>query len=263
MRKVIALLTDFGLEDNFVGIMKGVILRINPAARLVDLSHAIEPQNIREGALALQSAYRYFPRGTIFLAVVDPGVGSARAALIVKSKGYLFLGPDNGILAPVISDEGKVDVYSIANDRYFLKPVSRTFHGRDVFAPVAAHLSLGRHPRQFGRRLHNYRRLPIPEPRVDRGKGSISGEVIDVDRFGNLLTNIRETDLKPSRGKIVAVVKGRTIQGLSLSYAHAKRGELLAVIGSKGYLEISRNLGSAKDLLRTGIGQTVVVRWDR
>jgi len=256
MKKTIALLTDFGLADNYVGIMKAVILNINPNAIIVDISHAVPPQNIRQGALTLKSAYRFFPAGTIFLGVVDPGVGSKRNAVIIKTNKYIFVGPDNGIFSPVVEQEGHTTVYTITNDHYFLKPVSNTFHGRDIFAPAAAHISKGVALAKFGRRQKGYVQLPLSKPFVDRRSKMVKGEVMDIDRFGNLITNIETKHLSSSS---YVKIKKRVIPQVAKAYSHVKKGQLLAVIGSKGYLEIAVNEGSAQNRLHAKRGDKVMV----
>jgi len=254
-RPTIALLTDFGLQDNYVGIMNGVILNINPDVQIVDITHEIPAQDILQGALALKSAYSYFPHGTIFVGVVDPGVGSKRKPILVVTKQYYFLGPDNGLLSPIIEEEKSVKIFSITSEKYFLKPVSNTFHGRDIFAPVAAHLSKGLAPARFGKVQKDFVRLKIPRPTVqDR---HIIGEVIAIDRFGNLITNIEEKLFNGFKGKFQVKIKNVLIKGLSPSYFSVKAGEPLVVIGSKGYLEISVNQGSAKECLKAGLGDKV------
>jgi S-adenosyl-L-methionine hydrolase (adenosine-forming) len=257
--KTIALLTDFGLNDHYAGTMKGVILSIQANVQVVDLCHHIKPQDIVHGALVLKSAYRFFPKKTIFVAVVDPGVGSARGKIILKTKDYVFVAPDNGILSLVAEIEKQTRFYEITNDRYFLKPASDTFHGRDIFAPVAAYLTKGLSPLTFGNKIQNIVRLKWPNPLIDRKHKRISGEVVHIDRFGNLVTNISEKDLKRFRGRFSIHIKNKSISQLSHSYAEAKKGQLLGIIGSMGFLEIAANGRSAGRRLKVLKGERVKI----
>ncbi len=186
--RVITLLTDFGAQDAYVGIMKGVIAGMNPFADIIDICHNVPPQDIFSGAYLLYTAYKYFPKKTIHVAIVDPGVGSKRDILCVETENYLFLSPDNGLLSFVIQEERPKSIHRVTNDKYFLPALSSTFHGRDVFAPVAAHVSLGVKPRQLGIEINRLAQLEMPVP-VHKN-GQVGGEVISVDRFGNLITNI-------------------------------------------------------------------------
>ena len=244
--KTIALLTDFGLTDNFVGVMKGVILKINSRVRLVDITHQVAAHDIAEAAFLLKGSYKYFPRGTIFLVVVDPGVGSKRRPIIIRSKNYLFVGPDNGVLEPAACADGIREIVAIENKRYFLKPVSGTFHGRDIFAPVAAYLSKGQKPNVFGRLLDSLKQSGIPLPEVS--KGTLKGEVVYIDRFGNLVTNIDEGLFKHFRRnkKFKIKIKDTKIDSLAGSYEAVRPGKPLAIFGSFGSLEISVNKGRAE-----------------
>lgn len=257
--RTIALLTDFGSSDNFVGVMKGVILDINPRLNLVDISHNVKPQDISSAAFLLKGSYRYFPRQTIFLAVVDPGVGSKRNPLIIRSKNYFFVGPDNGVLSLAAKEDGIKEVIAIENKRYFLKPLSDTFHGRDIFAPVCAYLSKGRRCACFGRALDSIRELNIPEPRIDKNR--LKGEVIYIDRFGNLITNIDKNLFIPfTQNKNFKIrIKDRELDSVATSYQAVKAGRLLAVFGSFGFLEISINGGSARNSLGAKKGTIVSI----
>jgi len=235
---IIALLTDFGLNDNFVGVMKGVIYRINPEAKIVDISHQVESHNICDAAFLLKSSYPYFPGGTVFLIVVDPGVGSERKAIIVETEKYLFVAPDNGVLSFLTKRDIK-RIIQITNQEYFLKPVSHTFHGRDIFAPVTAYLSKGENVDKFGPRIKKIERIEFPEPQVKNNR--LVGEVIYVDRFGNLITNInQDTFLRFIEGKKFQIVIGKAkILKISSSYQEGKEGLPIAVFGSFDNLEIS------------------------
>lgn len=257
---VITLLTDFGLADFFVGAMKGVILSIHREAVIVDLTHLIPPQDIYAAALTLADSYATFPEGTIHVAVVDPGVGSERRAVLIETARYFFLGPDNGLFTLVLEDEAPRRTIHITAERFFRHPVSRTFHGRDVFAPVAAWLSRGVDPSTFGPEIADLVRLPIP--RVERlGEKRWCGQVIHVDRFGNLITNVmaREIPVEALRvgGKIF--VNGHEVSALRTHYQEAAPGELFALIGSTGRVEISIRQGSAATTLGVGRGARVEI----
>lgn len=270
-RPVVTLLTDFGLEDSYVGAMKGVILSLCPEAQLVDLSHQVPPQDVRKGALLLASAFAYFPAGTVHLAVVDPGVGAERRPVAVQGCGHLFVAPDNGLLTLVLdrldpegvtsgNTEGRpvlstMRAVHLTEQGFWRQPLSRTFHGRDLFGPVAAHLANGVPLEQLGRPVSALRVLPLPRPHR-QADSSIAGCVLDVDRFGNLVTNIRSVDL--SSENVQVEIAGRRIHGLSESYA-AGTG-LLAVINSGGYLEVALTNGSAARELGVGRDEPVVVR---
>ncbi len=256
---VITLLTDFGYRDAYVGVMKGVILGLNPQVQLVDLSHAVAPQDILGGALVLQSAWRYFPPGTIHLAVVDPGVGSARRGLAAATAGHLFVGPDNGLFSLVFAQQPPHTVVSLAERGYFLPEVSATFHGRDIFAPVAAHLSLGVPLTALGPALAEPVRLDVPSPRMEAA--AIHGQVLTWDHFGNLITNIPCQDLQRWRqGRPVRVwVADRLIPHWVATYSQAPVGDLLALGGSHGYLEIACREGNAAALLQASPGTAVRV----
>ena len=246
---IITLTTDFGLRDPYVGIMKGVILSINPAARPVDITHHIRAGSIFQASNIIQEAYSFFPEGTIHVAVVDPGVGSLRRLLLVETDAYLFVGPDNGIFWPVITSPGSRKTIEITRKEYFLPHITHTFHGRDIFAPVAAHLSLGVPPAEMGRPLNDPVPLPVPKPRQSRE--SLSGQVIRVDHFGNLITNIRRQDLDRFAGQdpFVIHVGDLRVTGIRKTYADVRAGEPLAMIGSSGLMEIAVNLGRACDRL--------------
>jgi S-adenosyl-L-methionine hydrolase (adenosine-forming) len=248
---VISLLTDFGTDDAYGGIMKGVILTIAPKAQLIDITHQISPQNLIQAAYQIHSAYRYFPKGTVHVIVVDPGVGSQRSILAVAADEHFFLAPDNGVLTLIIEKSPICRVVKVENELFFLTPVSNTFHGRDIFAPVAARISLGTDIAKLGSNFSPAEvvRLSLPKP-IPIGKGKFAGTIIDIDRFGNLITNIDEVMIRSllsqSSGNIVVHIKGHIIAGLSGSYADASPGTPLAILGSRGYLEISVNRGNAK-----------------
>lgn len=245
---VITLLTDFGTRDTFVAEIKGVILSINPSVTIVDITHEIEPFNIIEGAMKLNSAQRYFPRGTIHLAVVDPGVGSSRKGIIIKTDKALFVGPDNGVLSLAVKEHSLKEIYEIT-----LPVRGSTFHGRDLFAPVAARLSRGESPESMGKRIDDFVRLSFPEPEID--KRGIKGEVIIIDRFGNAITNINEHILGNRRFRIR--IKDKDIP-LFKFYKEAGR-KTGALINSSGYLEIFKGQASARKALNIKLHDKVEV----
>ena len=250
----IAMLTDFGTRDYYVGAMKGVILNIDPRAVIVDLTHEIEPQNINAAAFILRACYRDFPAGTVFLCVVDPGVGSDRRRIIVESNGYFFVGPDNGLFSFVLNSESAV--CSIENDRFFHKPVSKTFHGRDIFAPVAAHLSNGVARGEFGPRINNPARLPNVDLR-QIGDDEFEATIIHIDRFGNLISSIpAEFAARPFE----LVIGNTRVTECHKTYAEAEPYKPFAIAGSAGFIEISVNSGSAAKLLGATVGSTVTIR---
>ncbi len=248
---VITLTTDFGLGDPYVGVLKGVILTINPLAVIIDLSHQVKPGGVIHGAAVLREAHPYFPRGAIHVAVVDPGVGGKRRPILVVAKNSLFIGPDNGIFWPIIGTLEDKKIYHLTNRKYFLDPISNTFHGRDIFAPAAAHLSMGVHPAQMGHVINDPVEFDFPAP--SQREDILTGQVIRVDHFGNLITNIRGEDLGRlvKRGEPVISVGDLTVEGLQKTYSSVAKGGALALIGSSGFLEISVNLGRACD--RAGV----------
>ncbi len=256
MNAIITLTTDFGRKDAYAGAMKGVILSVNPSARMIDLSHDIQPQNIREGAFVLASAYRFFPKGTIHVAVVDPGVGSGRKLICVKTPFAYFMAPDNGILTPVFETEKFFVTREISNRAFFRKKISSTFHGRDIFASSAAWLSKKNIFTRLGPVLKNVRRISWPQPRV--AKGRIIGEVLLVDHFGNLITNIKISHFGKRRRPTVQV--GKTgVRKWGQCYADGKPGQLMALLNSVDHLEIAVPNGSAAALTGAKIGVEVTV----
>jgi len=275
MSPIVTLTTDFGYDDAYVAAVKGAILNINPEATIVDVSHSIRPQDILQAAFILNGAYRYFPKQTVHVAIVDPGVGSDRRGVILKAPSAIFVAPDNGILSYIVDDLFSVNGQSvidqthgpteivfkkgleaaaITDPRFWRHPVSPTFHGRDIFAPVAAGLSLGISPYEFGEKINSLHVFPIAKPSVDPD-GAVIGQVLHVDRFGNLITNVRSSNLP---GKNITVeVGGHSIQGMSDYYAQGEG--IMAVVGSSGYLEISLRDGSACDFLDIGLGAEIRV----
>jgi len=273
MSPVITLTTDFGTGDAYVASMKGVILTINPKAVIVDICHSIEPQNILQAAFILSTACRYFPEGTIHLAVVDPGVGSQRKAVILKTPKAFFIAPDNGVLSYIIDELDTtpakpvhhfspnpeqrklgtgLEAITITNPDFRRKPVSTTFHGRDIFAPAAAHLSLGVSLQKFGDSLSHVFAFHIPRPLRDN-QGDLIGCILHIDNFGNLITNIKSGDLPGER--VTLTIGSRHIDGISRFYAE-KEG-LAAIIGSSGYVEISLKNGNAAAFLKTRVGDEI------
>lgn len=264
-RRVITLTTDFGLTDHFVGVMKGVILSIHPDVELVDISHEVGSYDINEGALTLAQSYRYFPPGTIHLVVVDPGVGSARRPILATTPRYHFVAPDNGVLSGIYEREDAVEVRHVTADHYWLKPVSHTFHGRDIFAPVAAWLSKGVEPSNFGDVINDYIRIALPKPtrREESGKWRVEGAVLRIDKFGNVITNLTPEDApelfrEPPPSFCIAI-NGHEVTTLRRSFADGHSSEVFAILGSSGYIEIGMNRGSAAQTLQAGRGAPVTV----
>jgi S-adenosylmethionine hydrolase len=258
LRPLIALLTDFGTRDAYAASLKGVIRCLNPEAELVDLTHEIPPQDIGAGAFVLATTAPYFPPGTIFLAVVDPGVGGSRRALAARSRGQFWVGPDNGLFTPVFG-EPEVAIVSLENPAYFRPQVSATFHGRDIFAPVAAHLSLGVDLERFGPPLTDPVVLAWPAPVF--APVAVQGEIIYVDRFGNLVTNLEGAALLAwlAGGEFLLKAGPLALDRLARTYAGGRPGELLALVGSHGYLEIACNGDSAAARLGAGVGLRVEI----
>jgi S-adenosylmethionine hydrolase len=272
MSAIVTLTTDFGLSDAYVAAMKGVILGINPGVRLVDICHTVKPRNIARAAFILGTAYPFFPGGTVHLVVVDPGVGSKRRSVILKTSSAFFVAPDNGVLSYIVeqsspgSDMGDTDslperqlgsgleAIAITRSQFWRSPVSPTFHGRDIFAPVAAHLSLGQPPSDFGEPITSLKTLTIARPQR-KPDGSLVGNILHSDTFGNLVTSIRCRDVLPVTGTLVTEVGGRIISGLVNTYAEGEG--LMALLGSSGYLEVSLRDGSARDLLGADVGDEV------
>jgi S-adenosylmethionine hydrolase len=258
-RPVIALLTDFGTRDHYAGTMKGVALTLCPDATLVDITHDIPPHDVLGGALELAAAYKYFPAGTIFLTVVDPGVGSQRRAIAADAGGYRFVAPDNGVLTLVLKESPPKRVVEITERRYARPTVSRTFEGRDRFAPAAAWLAKGIELTGLGRALSAWQTLTVPEAAA--GANQVIGEVLRVDRFGNLVTNIdrRTFDRFAEAGGIDVAAGAHSIPRMVATYAEADPGELCALFGSTEHLELAVNGGSAAERLQLGRGASVTV----
>lgn len=277
MRPVIAILTDFGARDPFVGVMKGVMRRLCPHAEFIDVTHEIAAQDLRQAAFSLLTSWRWFPSGTIFLCVVDPGVGGGRRALAASAGGCHFVAPDNGLLSWTLADSPPDLIVSAENSAWRLEDASHTFHGRDVFAPLAAHLACGVDPRDLGPVVSTIERLP--QPGLELHRDGLCAEVLHVDRFGNLVTSIGDCRwqgdgallLTPrfgsgaSRGlqadKLRIGLRGNAITGVHKTYGDARAGELLACIGSSGFLEVAINQGNAAQVLGLAVGDAVTVSW--
>lgn len=258
---VITLTTDFGTADWFVGTMKGVILGIAARASVIDITHDIEPGDIRSGAFAVMAGCRFFPRKTVHVAVVDPGVGSDRAAIAVETADYFFVGPDNGVLSWALARERIKNLRRLENGKYFRHPVSHTFHGRDIFAPVAAHLSTGVPMRQLGPAQADFVSLEWRQP-VQKPRG-IQGEVIWIDRFGNAITNIHEAELSQPGFQACTVWLGNRRLGRVQSFYQAvARGRPVAVIGSSGFLEVAVNRARADRSLGLKVGTRIRLEFD-
>lgn len=260
MKPIIALLSDFGSRDHYVGTMKGVILGICPDATLVDITHEIPPHDVMDGALELAAAYRYFPAGTIFVAVVDPGVGSARRGIAADTGDYRFVCPDNGLLTAVVRESPPKKIVELTERRYGRPTVSRTFEGRDRFAPAAGWLAKGIQLPALGRNVPEIQRIEIPQAEVT--DDAIGGAVLRVDRFGNAVTNVeRRTFEKFARdGAVQITAGGATVGRLVATYADIQNGEVCALFGSTDHLELAANAGSAADVLSLARGAAVDIR---
>lgn len=275
MSAVITLTTDFGQTDGYVAAMKGAVLGINPEAVLIDICHSIQPQNIPQAAFILSTVYEFFPARTIHLVVVDPGVGTERRAVILRTPHADFISPDNGVLSYIIrhyaskqadseryqlEQGGDMLAIAITRPEYWHSPVSTTFHGRDIFAPVAAHLSLGLPPSEFGEPVDTLVVLPAacPERLTD---GTLVGHILHIDSFGNLITDIKSNDLPKDTPELIVEVRDQEIKGISRAYGAGKG--LLALIGSSGHLEIALPSGNASSLLNVSAGDRVIISQTR
>lgn len=262
VRPIITLTTDFGLSDHFVGVMKGVILGIQPAARVIDISHGIRPYDISDGAFTIAQAYSYFPKRTIHVVVVDPGVGSARRPLLAEMAGQYFIAPDNGVLSMVVAreearGEPSIRVRHITAEKYFLKPLSRTFHGRDVFSPAAARLAAGVKPPRFGKLISDFIRAQFDKPtQID--KHTWVGTILKADHFGNLATNFHIDHFPSLRTHAFQLKAGsQGITRLALTFSECAPDELFVVVGSSGYLEVAASQAPAARMLGCGAGSPV------
>jgi S-adenosylmethionine hydrolase len=259
-RPIITLTTDFGTNDHLVGVMKGVILSINPEVNIVDITHSVLPHDLLDGALTIGQAYKYFPPKTVHLVVVDPGVGSERRPILVAGDTHYFVAPDNGVLSSVYDQTEALYVWNIISEHYFRQPVSKTFHGRDVFAPVAAWLTKSWQSSAFGEAITDYARFAMPKPKT--AGNTIKGVVLRVDQFGNLITNLRAEDVPAfaaADGKFTIRAGNAMVTKLVPTFSSGANGEAIGFIGSSGYLEISINKANASRMLALGRGAEVTV----
>lgn len=257
--RLITLTTDFGLTDHYVGAMKGVIYNIHPAANIVDISNSVQSYDLLDGAMTIAQSYSYYPKDTIHVVVVDPGVGTSRRPILVSAGTHFFIAPDNGVLSLVYEREERVTVRHITSSHYFHQPVSQTFHGRDVFAAVAGWLSKGVEPGKFGEVIEDYVRFAAPSAKAGEGN-QVRGIVLKADKFGNLITNLTPSDVPMMFGGEFKITVGNaTITKLLSSYAEGAKGEPFAILGSGGFLEISVNKGSAAQMVGANKGSEVVV----
>ena len=258
----ITLTTDFGVNDHYVGTMKGVILSVNPQAQIVDICNSVQSFDVLDGALTISQAYKYFPPDTVHVVVVDPGVGTPRRPILVTGEKHIFLAPDNGVLSLVYEREERLSVRHITSEHYFLQPVSNTFHGRDVFAAVAGWLSKGVEVAKFGDEITDFIRFAAPKPKPVDAR-TFKAVVLKVDKFGNLVTNLSERDVpqlfaQPTPAFKIAVGKAQ-VSKLVQSYSQGAPGEVFAIVGSMGYLEISANRGAASQVVGAGRGAEVML----
>lgn len=253
---LITLTTDFGSTDHFVGVMKGVICGIAPKARIVDITHEVNAFEVSDAAFVISEAWRYFPKKTIHVIVVDPGVGSTRRPILAEMGGHFFLAPDNGVLSMIFAKE-KAKVRHITAEKLFLKPLSRTFHGRDIFAPCAAHLGAGVLPAKFGKLIQDYLKLTIGQP-TQTGKRNWTGAVLKVDHFGNLITNLHIDEFLDIRTRPFELHVGlEKLTRLALTFSEGEAGEMFVIVGSSGYIEVAANQESAAKRLGCGVGSPV------
>jgi hypothetical protein len=274
---MITLTTDFGLDDPYVGVMKGVMLSIAPEAQLVDLSHAVPAQDVRTAAYVVYAAQPYFPKGTVHLAVIDPGVGTERLPIAIQTAQALFVGPDNGLFTYVMEDAAHWKATTLSNPEYHLAHVSKVFHGRDIFAPAAAHLSIGLDLDRLGDPVENPVRLPLPY--LVPGRQELKGEVLHIDRFGNVVTSVGRLrwngedlildpafradpahEIRFASHTATVEIAGRTVHGIQPTYGTVEIGEMMALVGSTGFLELAVRQGSAARRLDVRPGAAVIVR---
>lgn len=260
---IITITTDFGERDPYVAMMKGVILTINPGSRIVDITHRVPPGSIREGGSIIKETYQHFPSGTVHLAVIDPGVGGKRRPIAVLADNHFFVGPDNGLFWPIIETQEHSEVIHLSDKMYWMREISPTFHGRDIFAPVASHLSKGVDPFLLGEKIGDPTMIAAPLPCKENS--DLVGEIIRADHFGNLVTNITKDHLSPFlQPKGVSIkVGGLVLQKLSTTYSDVPVGQPLALIGSSHQLEIAINMGNARNELgeKCKIGTKVTIRF--
>lgn len=261
--RIISLLTDFGVVDPYVAAMKGVILGINPEAHIIDISHHIESHDIHEASFILLTSYRYFPPGTIHLVVIDPGVGSERRPLLIQTERYFFIAPDNGVLSFPLSREKVKLIVEITKSKYFLKEVSSTFHGRDIFSPVAAWLSRGAEARDFGSVVKDYHKIAFPQLKRS-GKRQWQAEVFHIDKFGNIISNIdrsqwRLFQVESSASSFSLTIGKHKIESLVDNYQQGKNQKLFALFGSSNFLEISSYCRSAARIIKAKRGDKIKI----
>lgn len=259
---MITFTTDFGLIEHYVGAMKGVIYSIHPSAQLVDVTNSVQSFDVLDGAIAISQAYSYFPPDSIHLVVVDPGVGGTRRPLVARIGQHFFVGPDNGVFSLVYDREESISVRHITAEHYFRQPVSNTFHGRDIFAPVAAYISKGVELDKFGDEITDYVRFAAPKPKTT-GANAWKALVLKVDKFGNLITNVTPKDLpqlfEPSAPPFKVTVGKAEVTKMQSNYADGAQGEIFCILGSAGFLEISANRNSAARLAEANKGSEVTI----
>jgi len=259
-RGIVTLITDFGTKGEYSGAMKGAILRVNPRCQIIDITHEIEPQSIRQASWVLEASYPYYPPGTIHVVVADPGVGTARRAIVLQKEGYTFVGPDNGVFTRILARGGRISAHEITQRRFFLTPLSDTFHGRDIFAPAAGHLSLGLEPRLLGPKAEDLTTVEWPIARLSGG--TLKGIILWADSFGNLITNVSRKEHGPELKRRRVLIKGRgwRIDQIRRTYGECRPGQPLALFGSSGFLELSVNRGNALNTLGLSPGDPIIIK---
>jgi len=260
---LVGVLSDFGLKDSYVAQMKAVTLSICPSAKIIDISHEVERHNVQEGMFLLASAVPYFPDGSVFLAVVDPGVGSSRRPLLLETSKSKFVGPDNGLLVLAAESEGIINAYHLTESRYFASRITSTFHGRDIFAHVAGHLGSGVSPSLMGHTISDYVRPKLPSPKIENNK--INGVILHIDGFGNVVTNVASADLKREKvefGNRVKLETNNITREMLFckAYSDVALGELLATLGGHGFLELAVNQGDAAKVMGVRVGNPVILQ---
>jgi S-adenosylmethionine hydrolase len=258
------LTTDYGTSDHLIGVLKGVILGILPAATIVDINHHVLPFDVLDGALTIGAASRYFPARAVHLVIVDPGVGTERRPIVASAEGQYFVAPDNGVLSLIYDREPNVKVRHITAEHYFLTPVSKTFHGRDIFAPVAARLAKTLQLESFGEEITDYARFVLPK--VKQSGTALKGIVLRVDSFGNLMTNFRAEDLPAhtlGNGRVKLVVGGKQVERMAQTFAEGASDQPIALLGSSGFVEIAVSKGNASRMLGVNRGAEVTLEFPK
>ena len=258
---LISLTTDYGTGDHLVGTLKGVILKIHPDVQIVDITHSVIAYDVLDGALSIGAAAKFFPPRTIHVVIVDPGVGTPRRAILVSADNQYFIGPDNGVFSLIYERDPNAVVRHITSEHYFLRPISPTFHGRDIFAPVAAWLAKNSQPEAFGEPITDFTRFVLPKPKSS--DGALKGVILRADNFGNLMTNVTADDLPEAArkpGALQLAVAGKPVKGLVETFANGAANEPVALIGSSGFIEIAVNKGSAAKALGAARGAEVVLK---